>query len=76
MIRRDTQTKKIVVTQAKSNGIGQFGQFLVIRGILRGIMAIAGSFTSTRVGIGIHYFITGIYPAFLLLYALFFFKEF
>jgi len=39
-------------------------------------MAIAGSFTSTRLDIGIHYFILGIYPCLLLFYTLFVFKEF
>ena len=69
------ETGNVLADEGEDNEMKAFGNFNLIRGLLRAVMGVFGGVTAETFSIQIAYMIMGIYPIVLILYTLFIFRE-
>lgn len=69
------ETGNVLPDEGEENEMKAFGNFNLIRGLLRAIMGAFGGVTAQKFSIQLAYFILGLYPILLALYTLFIFRE-
>jgi hypothetical protein len=64
-----------VLEEEEENEMKSFGNFNLIRGLLRAIMSVMGGILSSKLSINVAYLILGTYPIILALYTMVIFRE-